>query len=366
VSFLQKKLKLNLKKTPFLFMLILTIPMLMAFQNWDDHDRFNRYTARASASAYLDSTKQDAGAILFTIGDNDNFPLWYLQEIEEYRTDVRVIVTGYFATDWYIDQMKRKSYQSEPIPSQLTHELYRYGNRDYVYHQPLTENRWDIKDFMDWIASDHPKSKRKSILEQYGLDPSDYTESELSTVFYPTNKIRVPVNKKNVLESGLVSKKDEYLIVDFIDIDLPDVLYKNRILMLDILANNDWKRPIYFSGGSFDDAEYMWMKDYLQLDGLAYKLVPIRTEFEGGVDMGRIDTQTAFQIVSQWDWGNSGDLDIYHDPQTRRQFGVSFRISLARLMEQLIAEGKIDRAKMVIELTMENIPFEFYGYYMFV
>lgn len=365
-SFLNKRLMLNPRKVPFLFAALLAIPLLMAFQNWDDHDRSNRYTARASAKAYLDSTKKDAGAILFTIGDNDNFPLWYLQEIEEYRTDVRVIVTGYFATDWYIDQMKRKSYQSEPIPSQLTHELYRYGNRDYVYHQPLTENRWDIKDFMNWIGSDHPKSKRKNILEQYGLDPSDYTESELSTVFYPTNKIRVPVNKKNVLESGLVSKKDEHLIVDFIDIDLPDVLYKNRILMLDVLANNDWERPIYFSGGSFDDAEYIWMKDYLQLDGLAYKLVPIRNKFEGGVDMGRIDTQTAFQIVSQWDWGNAGDLDIYHDPQTRRQFGVSFRISLARLMEQLIAEGKIDRAKMVIEMAMENIPFEFYGYYMFV
>lgn len=345
---------------------LLSVPVLMAFQNWDDHDRSNRYTARASAMAYLDSTQQDAGAILFTIGDNDNFPLWYLQEIEEYRTDVRVIVTGYFATDWYIDQMKRKAYESDPIPSQLTHGQYRYGTRDYVYHQPLTDKRWDIKDFMNWIGSDHPKTKRKSLLEQYGADTSNYSHSELETVFYPTNKIRVPVHKEKIVNNGLVRKEDAHLIVDYIDIDLPNVLYKNRILMLDILANNDWERPLYFSGGSFDDAEYLWMKDYLQLDGLAYKLVPIKTEFEGGIDMGRIDTETAMRIVNKWYWGNSGDTDIYHGPQTRRQFGVTFRICLARLMEELIKEGNVQKAKQMIEMAMEQIPFEHYGYYMFV
>ncbi|RDY58954.1 DUF2723 domain-containing protein [Flagellimonas nanhaiensis] len=364
--FVQKKIRIKKNFWPVLFLGLLSVPLLMAFQNWDDHDRSNRYTARASAMAYLDSTQQDSGAILFTIGDNDNFPLWYLQEIEEYRTDVRVLVTGYLATDWYIDQMKRKSYSSEPVPSQLTHQQYNYGTRDYIYHQPLTDKRWDIKDFMNWIASDHPSTKRKHLLEQNGLDTSKFSQSELNTVFYPTNKIRVPVNKANVLQSGLVNQKDEHLVVDYIDIDLPNVLYKNRMMMLDILANNDWKRPIYFSGGSFDDAEYLWMKDYLQLDGLAYKLVPIKTVYEGGMDKGRVDTETSLEIVRKWFWGNSGSKDIYHDPQTRKQFGVTFRLCLARLMEALIAEGKIDQACEVIALAMEHIPFEHYGYYMFV
>ncbi|MCL6268106.1 DUF2723 domain-containing protein [Flagellimonas myxillae] len=365
-AFLQKRVRFPKKPWPYFILVLLAIPGLMAFQNWDDHDRSNRFTARASAKAYLDSTQQDSGAILFTVGDNDNFPLWYLQEIEEYRTDVRVIVAGYFATDWYIDQMKRKSYASDPIPSQLPHELYSYGTRDYVYHQPLTDKRWDINDFVKWIASDHPQTKRKKLIEQQGLDISRFSQSELNLVFYPTNKIRVPVNKEKVLESGLVSTSDEHLIVDYIDIDLPNVLYKNRILMLDLLANNDWSRPIYFSGGSFDDADYLWMKDYLQLDGLAYKLVPIKTAYEGGMDMGRIDSDVSLDIIKKWDWGNSGSDSIYHDPQTRKQFGVTFRLCLARLTEQLIEEGKVVQAGEIIDLAMKQIPFEHYGYYMFV
>ncbi|NNE75483.1 MAG: DUF4064 domain-containing protein, partial [Pricia sp.] len=277
--------------TPVIIVLcLLAVPLLMAFQNWDDHDRSDRYTAKASAMAYLDSCQKDAGAMLFTIGDNDTFPLWFVQEIEGHRTDVRIICTSLFATDWYVDQMKRKAYDSDPIPSQLTHDLYRYGNRDVIYYQGITESRWDIKDFMNWVASDKPQTKLRYILQKQGADLSEYPESTLDLVYYPTNKIRVPVNKENVLKSGLVKLKDADKIVEYIDIDLPQALPKNRILMLDILANNDWKRPIYFSGGSFDKAEYIWMKEYLQLDGLAYKLVPIRTENQSAYEMGRIDT----------------------------------------------------------------------------
>jgi len=344
---------------------LLAVPLLMAAQNWDDHDRSGRYTAKSTAMAYLDSCQEDAGAMLFTIGDNDTFPLWYVQEIEKYRTDVRIICTSLFATDWYVDQMKRKAYESDPIPSQLTHNLYRYGNRDVIYHQQLTENRWDIKDFMNWIASDRPETKLRSYLQRIGADTSEYPESTLETVFYPTNKIRVPVNKENVLASGLVKEKDSALIVDYIDIDLPGVLPKNRILMLDILANNDWKRPIYFSGGSFDQAEYLWMKEYLQLDGLAYKLVPIRTGNRNSFELGRIDTDLMYDVAMNWYWGNSGSDDIYHDVQTRSQ-GLSFRSNLARLMEELIAENKIDKARDIIDLAMTHLPVEHFEFYTFV
>ena len=345
---------------------LLAVPVVMAAQNWDDHDRSNRYTAEASAKAYLSSCQENAGAMLFTIGDNDTFPLWYVQEIEGYRTDVRIICTSLFATDWYTDQMKRQAYDSPPIPSQLTHELYRYGNRDVIYYQGITDKRWDIKDFMNWIESDDPQTKFGYILEKQGVDISDLPESTLDLVYYPTHKIRVPVNKENVLQSGLVKLKDADQIVEFIDIDLPrSALPKNRIMMLDILANNDWKRPIYFSGGSFDKAEYLWMKEYLQLDGLAYKLVPIKTENENAFEMGRIDSELMYDIVTEWDWGNSGSDDIYHDPQTRTQ-GLSFRVNLARLMETLIKENEIEKAKNIIELAMENIPVEHFGFYTFV
>ena len=344
---------------------LLAVPLLMGFQNWDDHDRSNRYTAQSTAKAYLDSCQKDSGAILFTIGDNDTFPLWYVQEIENYRTDVRIVNTSLFATDWYIDQMKRKAYESQPIPSQLTHDKYHYGARDAIYHQSISENRWNIKDFMNWVGSDNPQTKIKYILEKQGADLSQYSEGNLDIVYYPTNKIRIPVNKQNVLESGLVKEKDADLIVDYIDIDLPGVLPKNRILMLDIIANNDWKRPIYFSGGSFDNAEYIWMKDYLQLDGLVYKLVPIRTKNRNTFEMGRIDSDLMYEIAQNWDWGNSGSSKIYHDPQTRSQ-GLSFRSNLARLMETLIAENEIEKAKNVIDMAMTNLPFEYFGFYAFV
>ena len=345
---------------------LLAVPLLMAAQNWDDHDRSNRYTARATAKAYLDSCQKDAGAMLFTIGDNDTFPLWYAQEIEDHRTDVRIICTSLFATDWYVDQMKRKAYKSDPIPSQITHDLYRYGNRDVIYYQGITENRWDVKDFINWVASDKPQTKFKFILERQGADLSEYSESTLDLVYYPTNKIRIPVNKENVLASGLVKEEDADLILDYIDIDLPQsALPKNRIMMLDIMANNDWKRPIYFSGGSFDKAEYIWMKDYLQLDGLAYKLVPIKTKNRSAFELGRIDTELMYDVVMGWEWGNSGSDQIYHDPQTRTQ-GLSFRSNLARLTEKLIEEGKIDKAKDIIDLAMTNMPIKHFGFYTFV
>ena len=344
---------------------LLAVPVLMAAENWNDHDRSGRYTAKAAAKTYLDSCAEDAGSMLFTIGDNDTFPLWYVQEIEQYRTDVRVICTSLFATDWYVDQMKRKAYESEPIPSQLTHELYRYGNRDVIYLQKITDNRWNIKDFMNWIGSDRPETKLRYYLEKNGADLSEYPESTLELVYYPTDKIRVPVNKENVLKSGIVKEKDSALIVDYIDIDLPGALAKNRILMLDILANNDWERPIYFSGGSFDRAEYLWMKEYLQLDGMAYKLVPIRTTNRSPFEMGRIDTDLMYDLVMDWDWGNSGSSDIYHDTQTRSQ-GLSLRSNLARLVETLISENKIEKARDIIELAMTNMKVKDYGFYTFV
>lgn len=304
--------------------------------------------------------------MLFTIGDNDTFPLWYVQEIEGFRTDVRIINTSLFATDWYIDQMKRQAYESAPIPSQLTHDKYTYGTRDAIYYQKITDSRWDIKDFMNWVGSDKPQTKFKYILQKQGADLEQYSKSNQDLVYYPTNKIRVPVNKKNVLESGLVKEKDSALILDYIDIDLPtSALPKNRIMMLDVLANNDWKRPIYFSGGSFDDGEYIWMKDYLQLDGLVYKLVPIKTKKQSSYEMGRIDSDLMYDIVKKWDWGNSGSEDIYHDTQTRSQ-GLSFRGNLARLTETLIDENKIDKAREVIDIVMKNMPLDQFGYYAFV
>ena len=344
----------------------LAVPLLMAYQNWDDHDRSGRYTAQSVAKSYLTSIQKDKGAMIFTIGDNDTFALWYAQDIEGYRTDVRPINTSLLATDWYIDQMKRKTYKADPIPSQLNHSLYAYGIRDYIKYEPIIDTlRWDIKDFMQWVASDHPRTKYKKLLQQSGMDPERYPEATQNMVFYPTNKIRVPVNVENVLASGIVKEEDRDLIVPYIDINLPTSgLYKNQLMMLDILANNDWKRPIYFTGGSYADAEYLWMKEYLQLEGLVYKLVPIKTPLNpiNPYLMGRIDADRMYAIVQQWEWGNGNSPDIYHDPETRKN-SISYRSNMARLAEVLIDEGKTTKAKEIMDLALDKMPVDFFGYY---
>lgn len=331
---------------------LLVAPVNLAKENWDDHDRSNRYTAAAMGKKYLDSV--DPNGIIFTIGDNDTFAIWYALGVEQYRRDVRPINTSLFNTDWYINDMKKAAFESAPIPSQLTHEQYRHGTRDFILRHPQIEldevmmiDRW-----MDWVANDDP---RLTVEMQSG---------QIVHTF-PTKKVRIPVDREAVLRNGIVAEKDAHLIVDYIDIHINnDILYKNRMMMLDIIANNNWERPIYFTGGAFGDEDYLWMKDYLQLDGLAYKLVPIRTPFDrrNPLDMGRIDSEKMYDIVMAWDWGNSGSTTIYHDPETRKN-AISYRSNLARLAEQLILEGEMDKAENILDLAMENMPVEFYGYY---
>jgi hypothetical protein len=331
---------------------LLAAPLLMAYQNWDDHDRSEKYTATAMAKAYLESC--DPNAILFTIGDNDTFPLWYAQEIEGIRTDVKIVNTSLFMTDWYIDQMKRKAYESDALPISFTHDEYVGDKLDYVMHIPKTESRWDLKDFISFI-----KNPKSTVEMQNGQ----------TIHFYPTNKIRIPVNQENVLKNKMMDPKLSDSIVPFIDIEIKgSAIYKNRLMMLDLINNNNWKRPVYFSGGAFDDEDYLWMKEYLQLEGMVYKLVPIKTSLakdSGQMDMGRIDTENMYNKVMKWDWGNSESDKIYHDPETRRE-SLTYRMNLSRLMNKLIAEGKIDKAKNIIELAMTKMPLDKFGYYSLV
>lgn len=328
----------------------LAAPVLLATQNWDDHDRSDRYTAQAMGKMYLDSC--DENAILFTIGDNDTFALWYAQNIEGYRQDVRIINTSLFQTDWYIDDMKKKAFTSDPIPSQLTHDKYLFGTRDFLIHQKTKQDTIDIKTWMNFVASDSPATQMEL--------PSG---QRVNT--FPSKVIRIPVDKEAVLKNGIVDPKDADKIVPYIDINLKgDIIYKNRMMMLDIIANNNWERPIYFSGGSFGDDDYLWMKDYLQLEGVVYKLVPIKTPLDkrNPFDMGRIDTDKMYNIVMSYDWGNSGSPDIYHDVETRRN-GITYRSNLARLADALITEGKLEKAEKVLDLAMEKMPIEHYEFY---
>lgn len=342
---------------------LVLVPGILAANNWDDHDRSDKYTAKSMAKMYLDSCGKDA--ILFSIGDNDTFALWYAQEIEGYRTDVRVVNTSLFQTDWYIDQMKRRAYDSDPVPSQLTHDQYKYGTNDYIIKEPIFNDTIEVKDFLNFITRNDDVTKYKHILLQQGVDISGIRNQDLNAKYLPTEFLRIPVNKENALKYGIVKQKDADKIVPYIDIKIKEsALYKNRLLMLDIVANNDWKRPIYFTGGSFGDDDYIWMKDYLQLDGMCYKLVPIKTPVDKAnpFDMGRVDSDLMYEKVKKWDWGNSGSPDIYHDPETRKN-AISYRGNLARLVEQLINEDKLSKAEEIADIAMINMPVDYYGYY---
>ena len=357
---------------PFITLVcVVIVPGILAANNWDDHDRSGKHTANAMARKYLESCAPNA--ILFTIGDNDSFPLWYLQEIEGVRTDVRVVNTSLFQTDWYIDQMKRKAYESDPIPSQLTHNQYRGATRDVIIYREINKqianDTLDIKQFMDFITSENASTKLKYVIEKQGEDPRQYPGYLLNTNYFPTRNISIPVNRKNVLDpkNGIVKPKDADKIEDTIYAKIDgSYIYKNRLAMLDIIANNNWERPIYFTGGAFGADDYVWLKDYLQLDGMCYKLVPIKTPVDRAnpYDMGRVDPDLMYDMVKKWNWGGSGE-DIYHDIETRRN-SITYRGNLARLIEALINDEKLDKAEEIADIAMEKMPVDKFGFYSVV
>ena len=328
---------------------LLCVPVLMASENWDDHDRSDRDTALTMARMYLDSV--DENGILFTIGDNDTFALWYVQQVEKYRTDVRIVNTSLLATDWYIDQMKRKAFESDALPSQLENDFYN-GKNDAIFLREVTQDTIPIATWMNYIQNEDPRTQAE-------LQSGSFINT------FPSRYVRIPVDKQTVLKNNIVDESEADEIVDHIDITIGDqILYKNRLLMLDILANNNWERPIYFTGGSFGDEDYLWMKDYLQLEGVTYKLVPIKTPLNprNPFDMGRVNTQKMYNIVKNWDWGNMGSSDIYHDPETRKN-SITYRSNLARLTENLLNEGDTIHAEEILDLGMKHMPVEHYGYY---
>lgn len=359
---LSKSIKTKLLAPMITLACLIIVPGVLAANNWDDHDRSGKHTANAMARKYLESCAPNA--LLFTIGDNDTFPLWYLQEIEGVRTDVRVINTSLFQTDWYIDQMKRQAYESEPIPSQLTHNQYRGGTRDVIIRREITKDTLDINTFMNFISSDKPNAKFKFAVESQGEDSNQYPRHLLNSNYFPTRNISIPVNKEMVIKNGLVKPKDAHKIEDHLFAEIGgSYIYKNRLLMLDILANNNWERPIYFTGGAYGAEDYIWLKDYLQLDGMCYKLVPIKTPVEKAnpYDMGRVDSDLMYNMVKNWEWGGSGE-NIYHDIETRRN-GITYRGNLARLIEQLINEDELDKAEEIADIAMEKMPVDKFGFY---
>lgn len=347
---LSKKINPKITAISITVLFTLLVPTIMATENWDDHDRSERTPARDIAKMYLDSC--DKNAILFTYGDNDTFPLWYVQEVEGYRLDVKVVNLSLLNTDWYIDQMKKKIYDADAIPSQMTHNLYRQGTRDVAYFADkygIADKRITVKQFINWISSDDPKTKHKF--------------SETATeVIYPTKKMSIPVDKEVVLKNNIVAEKDSSLILSSLDWNLQgNAIEKKDLMIIDMIANNNWKRPIYFAVSvGYSSKSFLYLDDYFQLEGLAYKLIPIKTSRNGEGDIGRVAIDDMYKKVVNWDWKNFGNKNIYMDETNRRTSSWSVRNGVARLAEALVENDEKDKAIEVLDMLMTNMPTDMY------
>jgi len=322
----------------------LAVPTLMAKEEWNDHDRSRRYTAKDFAINYLDSCAPNA--ILFTNGDNDTFPLWYVQEVEGIRTDVRVCNLSLLNTDWYIDQMKRKAYDSDPVPFALTEDKYIQGTRDWVpFYDRKINGHISIKELMDFVSSNDPD---KQIEMQDGKMHN----------YFPTKKMSIPVDKEKVLQNGTVPKALADKIIPSIDWDVnKNVVMKNDLMVLDLLAHNDWNRPIYFAVTTGSEA-YLNLENYFQLEGLAYRLVPIKTNPEEEPQGTRVATDIMYNnIMNKFKWGGMDKPDNYFDENIQRM-ATNMRIQMGTLAASLIEEGKKDSAIKVLNKCVEVMPEE--------
>jgi hypothetical protein len=336
----------------FVLLCLFLVPGIMAKENWDDHDRSGRYTARAYAYNYLQSCAPNA--ILFTYGDNDTFPLWYLQEVEGIRTDVRVVNTMLLNTDWYIDQMKRKAYNSEALLISMNHNQYIEGTRDRVYLMDQIKEGIDVKQAISFVASDDPRTKT---IQGYD-EKIDYI---------PGKHFKLSVDTAAVFANGTVLKENSKLICDTLHIHFrSNSITKSQMIMLDIIANNNWKRPVYFVS-AYDDGT-CWLTNYLQLEGFAYRLTPIKSTDNPQGESGRIDTKIMYDnLMTKFDYGRLGEPDVLVDEFNQRTISITkFRSNFSRLAEALVAEGKKDSAIKVLDkvqqlLPANKMPFDIYS-----
>lgn len=330
------------------------VPGLMASQNWDDHNRSGRRTSTDFACNYLNSCEPNA--IIFTNGDNDTFPLWCVQEVFGVRTDVRVVNLSYFAADWYIDQMARKVNNSAPLPFSMDHDKYKTGSRDALYiFDRVNGQYWDLKDVMKFVASD--SSDTKTLANYNG-----------KVDYLPAKNLSLKIDPKVILDNKVVSEQDASRIVPEMKWELTNgrsrdnkksyrnAIYKNDMMVLDIIAHNDWKRPIYFAITTGDEP-YLGMQKYFRLDGLAYRLVPVETNNDDG-QIGYIDSKILYdKLMNQFKWGNMNDPKVYLDENNIRMLS-NFRNDFARLAAQLNRENKTDSAVKVLDKSFQVMPIE--------
>jgi hypothetical protein len=316
------------------------VPVLLASEGWDDHNRSRRYIGHDIGYDYLSSALPNS--IIMNYGDNDSFPLWYNQEVEEYRPDVRIMNMSYIGADWYIEQMRLAYNESAPVPFSIPTEVYRPN--DYVYVRNVIDRPMTIQWIIEFIKS---------------RDPRTQLQSEDGSAFYdyiPTRKVLLPVNKENAVASGIVRPEDAHLMVDTIEFTLPDrMIDKTQLALLDLLANFDWARPLAFV--QTKQLRDLGLGDWMQSDGFAYRFVPIRTPFDI-LDAGRIDTEYTYNLLmNKYKYGNARDPRVYVDYNSIVNLrAVQVYNTFARLALRLAEQGDTERAVEVLDRVMTEYP----------
>ncbi|MEO8569959.1 MAG: DUF2723 domain-containing protein [Ginsengibacter sp.] len=337
----EKFMKTHLANYAAAGLCFLAVPVLMVSQEWNDHDRSHKVLARDLAVDYLQSCAPNA--ILITFGDNDTYPLWYAQEVQGIRRDIRVINSSLLGTDWYINQLRYKVNQSDPIDVLWTPDQIMGSKRDAIYYYPDAPGAkvdqsqpMDLYTMLkDYSGSDDPKR-----MAQNG---DDYLN------IYPTKKVKIPVDENLVKQNGTVNATDS--VVSEVVFDIPkSALGKNETAILNIIAANKWKRPIYFTS-PYDELGF---QPYLRTDGLTYRFVPVHN--------GEVNRDWAYNVMmNKFVFGNANKPGVYYDEENRRHLNT-IRMQYAQVANNLAEHGKKDDAKRMLEkcdkmMLQENFPY---------
>ena len=338
---LLKKINEKYIAIPITVVCLLLVPGIMAKEGWDDHTRANKYAARDFAINYLNSCAPNA--ILITNGDNDTFPLWYAQEVEGIRTDVRVVNYMLSSGDWYVHQLMRKVYDSDALPFTLSYDQYNKGINEVSAYSGQIQERVELQDLIDLIASDDPASR--------------FMSGARSIAIYPTKKVRITVDSASMVKNGIVPANLADRVVGTVEWDIKsNYLYKNDLMLLDFLAKNRFKRPVYFvSPAAMSDA--VDVDKYCYQEGFIYRFMPVKLDdrdFIKGV--GSVNSLASYDILmNKCKWGNLNMPGVYVDPESSRNVMMP-KQDFARLARKLVIENKNDSAVKVCDYVQQIFP----------
>ena len=359
IDILKRKMKLSgTAVTAIVAVITLLVPIQMASQTWDDHDRSNRYTCRDFGQNYLMSLQEKGNPIIFTNGDNDTFPLWYNQEVEGVGTDARVCNLSYLQTDWYIDQMMRPAYNSPSVPITWPRLDFCSGTNEYVSVEPEAK-----KQILDFYKQDPENAKK-----QFGEEPFELKNILKNWVrsknpdmhFIPTDTLYVTIDKEAVKKSGMMMATDSIPDKMVISLTGKNALYKGDLMMLEMLAQCNWTRPLYVAL-TVSEENYMNLGDNFVQEGLVNRITPFTTNKPGAKNF---DTEKAYHnIMTRFKFGNLKQKGLYIDETTMRMCYTHRRL-LGQTALQLIAEGKKQKAinilkKADVEIPTYNVPLDY-------